>query len=488
MNVCLGRSLCVLLFVAFAIAHGAAWATSAGAGEFTAETTPHNPLRSSPQPRAAAKEVERVTATPPASRSGTAEETEPERVRSTDSAPSPTQKQTSVRRVSYERPGRYQRQGNRRPRLGFMPRHRRMSYQQESDDQQQPAETPEMPLESAEPIQPMERPEEMRFDDLPAEGEFMTPEAADQFMGPGTGPDCMGPHACGEMACDCGECTGYGCGCCRRCCFPYLWLDKIELFSGMQGFTAPLNRGETGSFGFHYGGNWAAPVPGFLNQPFGGQIGYRGVSSNYSGASFSEDTRNQSFITAGLFRRVDWGLQGGIVVDILAEDWYYDTLELTQLRSELSWVFPQWHELGFRFTGGTKNNDVESLLLSHGQSRSVIETYEPTDLFTLFYRRRFEEIGGGYGRLYAGFTGHGEGLIGTDFKLPLTDSLALQSGFTYLIPKDGSRQNAHLQEAWNVGLTLVWYPGTRKAYGNDYFRPLFNVADNGSFIVRPSAD
>ena len=29
-------------------------------------------------------------------------------------------------------------------------------------------------------------------------------------------------------------------------------------------------------------------------------------------------------------------------------------------------------------------------------------------------------------------------------------------------------------------------PGRRKAVGNDYFRPLFDVADNSVFIPRPS--
>jgi hypothetical protein len=218
------------------------------------------------------------------------------------------------------------------------------------------------------------------------------------------------------------------------------------------------------------------------------QVGYRGISSNYSGASFSEDSRNQGFITAGLFRRVDWGLQGGVVVDFLSDDWYYDTLELTQLRGELSWVYPQCHELGFWFSAGSKNNDVQSVVLVDGQPQTLIETYEPTDLMAFFYRRRFEEIGGGYGRLFAGFTGSSEGLIGADFKLPLTPSLALQSEFTYLVPKDGNNRVAHLQEAWNVGITLIWYPGCRKATGIDYFRPLLDVADNGNFIVRPLAD
>ncbi len=170
---------------------------------------------------------------------------------------------------------------------------------------------------------------------------------------------------------------------------------------------------------------------------------------------------------------------------MLSDEWYYDKLELTQLRGEVSWVYPQCHELGFWFSSGLKTNSVESALLVNGTRQGVIEEYEPTDLMAFFYRRRFDEIGGGYGRVFAGFTGSSEGLIGADFKLPLTASLALQSEFTYLIPKDGNNRIAHLEEAWNVGITLIWYPGCRKAVGVDYFRPLFDVADNGDFIVRP---
>ncbi len=201
------------------------------------------------------------------------------------------------------------------------------------------------------------------------------------------GPDCCGTPA---VTTDCG-----GCGTCSGCLIPcpIVALDNIELFAGTQAFSGPLNLGETASFGFHYGLNWGVPAPCMPNQPIGMQLGYRGVSSNFSGASFTEDSRNQSFITAGLFRRVDWGLQGGVVVDILSDKWYYDDLSLTQLRGELSWVFPQCHELGAFFTAGTKTNDMASTLWVDGQQRTVIEEYEPTDLMAFFYRRRFEARG-----------------------------------------------------------------------------------------------
>lgn len=486
MKVCFGSSLSVLLVLTSAMSLGSILPRAVHAGESTAENVPTNPLRASAKRAAVTDAGTSGAVGHGANESGQLDRNDADRVQFSGSADSKPKAHASLRPVSYNRRADY---GARaaRPRLGVTPRHRRAAYQEAPTEA--PAEPPEMSEELGETIVPMERQRGSgEFDQLPAEGEYMGPSPGGDFMGAGPGPECMGAGECGPAACDCGECTGCGCGCCRGCILPCLGLDQIELFAGVQGFTAPLNRGETGSFGFHYGGNWSVPVPWLLSRPIGAQLGYRGTSSNYSGASFSEDTRNQNFITAGLFRRVDWGLQGGVVVDILSEDWYYDTLELTQLRGELSWVFPQCNELGFRFTASTKNNDVESLMMVNGQSQSLIETYEATDLLTMFYRRRFPEAGGGHGRLLAGFTGHGEGLVGTDFNFPLTNKLALRSGFTYLIPKDGSSQNAHRQEAWNIGITLVWYPGRRQARGNDYFRPLFNVADNGSFIVRPLTD
>lgn len=294
--------------------------------------------------------------------------------------------------------------------------------------------------------------------------------------------DCGTACGCDGAAVDCG-----GCGTCTGCLVPcpVVAFDNIELFAGTQSFSGPLNRGETGSFGFHYGVNWGLPVPCMPNQPFGFQVGYRGVSANYSGASFTDDSRSQTFLTGGLFRRVDWGLQGGIVLDMLSDQWYYNDLTLTQLRGELSWVFPACHELGFLFTAGTKTSSATSSHLINGRRLSLVEDYEATDLFAGFYRRRFEAVGNGYGRVFAGFTGNSGGLVGADFSLPLTESWELRTGFTYLIPQDGNSRVAYLEEAWNVALTMVWYPGQRKAVGTDYFRPLFDVADNGIFIPRP---
>jgi hypothetical protein len=293
----------------------------------------------------------------------------------------------------------------------------------------------------------------------------------------------MMPSDCDAAGADCGSCGG--CGSCNACLIPCptVALNFFEFFAGANGFTNAPNLGSTGSFGFYYGLNWAAPVPCFPNQPIGMQIGARATATNLSGAPFTDASRDQVFITAGLFRRVDWGFQGGVVVDYMHEDWYYNA-SAVQIRGELSWVYPQCHELGFWFTGSTRAATVEDVEFVLDDTDDGAEaTVEPIDLFAFFYRRRFENMCGGYGRFYAGFTGKSDGLIGADVKLPLTDSWALETGFTYLIPSDGDQRIAHRQEAWNVAVGLVWYPGQRGATENDYFRPLFNVADNGSFML-----
>jgi hypothetical protein len=289
---------------------------------------------------------------------------------------------------------------------------------------------------------------------------------------------------CGAPVADCTDCGG--CGSCNGCLIPCptLAFDNFEFFAGANGFTNASNLGSTGSFGFYYGLNWAVPVPCIPNQAIGMQLGARGTSTNLSGASFTDASRDQVFITGGLFRRVDWGFQGGVVVDYLHEDWFYEASSV-QIRGELSWVYPQCHELGFWFTASTKQTTVENIDIDFDFDDIDLAavTVEPVDLFAFFYRRRFEHMCGGYGRFYAGFTGQSDGLIGADLKVPLIDNWAVESGFTYLIPKDGDQRIAHREEAWNVFVGLVWYPGLRKATGNDYFRPLFNVADNGTFML-----
>jgi len=272
-------------------------------------------------------------------------------------------------------------------------------------------------------------------------------------------------------------------GTCSDCCLvPCCTISpgNLEVFAGVEGFTGPTNRGGSASFGFNEGVNWAFPITSF--NCLGGQVGVRATHSSLSGAEFTNEIRNQAFVTGGLFRRVDVGLQGGLVVDYLSEDWYRDA-DVVQLRGELSWVTGGVRDFGCWFTAGTASAQEPS-----PDNAAVIETWESTDLYAFFFRERIGACLDGEARLYVGFSGQSDGLLGADVRLPLADQWALETGFVYLVPKQGKGRVAnmgianvgHPQESWNLGINLVWYPGRDR---DPYYRPLFSVADNGSFML-----
>ena len=307
-------------------------------------------------------------------------------------------------------------------------------------------------------------------EEIVAEGEIVY-EHEDAILG--MGGDCCGGGGCGE--------------CCIRPCS--LW-DNMEILTGVHGFTNAANRGQTGSFGFHYGMNWGIPI---FNGALGAQVGILGTNSNFSGTSFTPDERQQTFVTTGVFRRADGGLQYGVVLDYLHEDWYFNT-DLTQIRGEMSWKFACCHELGFWMAAQSKSETQESRIIQNdGQSvangvltLTVLETWEATDLYAFFYRRQLDSCGAEY-KLSAGFSGSGDGLLAGEIRLPFSPGLALQAGATYVIPEESQSfgPNSEVEnEVWNVGISLVWYPGCNsRRSGQSYYRPLFNVADNGTFIV-----
>jgi len=294
------------------------------------------------------------------------------------------------------------------------------------------------------------------------------PYCANGLCGPG------GPNGCGQWRCG-------------AICLPIARppLNNFEIFGGVQGFTGPANRGGSGSFGFHEGFNWGLPIGGCL----AGQVGTRWTQSNLDGNYLTPDTRHQNFITAGLFRRVDWGLQGGVVFDYFHDDWDYRA-DLGQLRGELSWLDGCRNEFGFWFTAGM--NDAEDLTMrlpvfTASQGSIVCITgqadLEVNDIYAFFYRRHFAR--GGDGRLFGGFTGEGQGLVGGDIELPINPRWSLQSNFLYVTSGDDTAVDpGFTRESWNVGISLVFTPCLRDPCGPNYCRPLFRVADNGSFITR----
>lgn len=305
------------------------------------------------------------------------------------------------------------------------------------------------------------------------------PDIQLSLAAPGYGDPGCGGGGCGGDTCgDCGDC---GSLCIPMCCLPVPCISfrHLSFEAGVLGFRGPMNgtlnsAGMDGSFGFHYGLNWGLPAPLLSQYGVGLQLGAGVNHSNMSG-SFTPnlDRRNQAFATFGAFRRVEWGLQGGVVMDYYREDWYLRT-DMWQFRAELSWIHPCNHEFGVLIAGNLQN-DTDELTRT---------PWRTTDYYTLFYRKRFDPCGGAEGRIMAGGTGESDGLLGLDLHLPLNDCWALETGATYLIPTEGRTVAGVINESWNVAFTFVWYPnGRARVAKRTCFEPLFGVANPGNLMV-----
>lgn len=326
---------------------------------------------------------------------------------------------------------------------------------------------------------------------LQAQPEPVTPEPAGKESGELVKPEdgiviegdvVYGSSLAETIGCD----GGIGCGklgiCADGCLIPCPRIDwqKWEIFTGVSGFTGPANRGGHGSFGFNEGFNWTSSLDRIGCGYMTAQAGFRAVQSGLSGSEFTEEDRKQTFVTLGLFRRADWGLQGGAVVDYMHDDWYYD-MDLLQVRAELSWMYPSGHEFGFWMAADA----------DHARTRSRVgvpfpttttEEWRSTDLYAFFFRCTSCETGA-VGRIFGGFTGNKDGLIGADLTVPFATEWAIDAEFTYLIPEEGSGPIGSSEEGWNVGLYLVYYPGCKTAYDKNYNKPLFDTGGNGNFFV-----
>lgn len=303
-------------------------------------------------------------------------------------------------------------------------------------------------------------------------------------------------HSCQSDECEeCGSCESRVCGipALEPEWFgpPWAWpwwyggplatlLSRSEFFVGVHSFKSEPDRARNANFGFHEGFNAGGP----LGDPWGigWQFGFRAAHSDFAGSRidyYDPGSRNQFFLTTGLFhRKVDCGLQWGVVFDYLHDN-FYGSADLQQLRSEMSWKTPCGHEFGFSGAFMTGDDRYDYGTRTQPQPRDV----EPRDLYTFFYRRSWSC--GGEWRIFGGFSGHGQGLFGVDLLLPAGEAFAVETGFAYLTPKTGTSLEALTEESWAVTVTLVWYPvrGNSCALA-DPFRPLLPVADNRSLIQR----
>lgn len=276
------------------------------------------------------------------------------------------------------------------------------------------------------------------------------------------------------------------------CCQPFGWLldwSRGDLWLGTTSFTGASGflgspAGEpaqvAGNFGFQEGFNFGTRLPGVLSGQLGSQLGMRFTQTQLDGTNVGDDSRTQAFVTAGLFRRVDYGLQGGLVVDYLHDDWVYRT-DLLQLRGELSFLLTPCHDIGFRFSDSQQTDDTQARL--RGQVAPVDIRLAALDTYRFFYRTRFGASAAGVAELHAGFSEESAAILGAHLRAPLQNQVGIELDATYLMPPNESA-TPYTQDAWNMSIALVWSPGRCFGRDRDYYRPLFDVADNGNFLTR----
>lgn len=286
------------------------------------------------------------------------------------------------------------------------------------------------------------------------------------------GCDDHGCSSCGDS--ECGGCVN---GCLIAC--PTFTLRNAEFNFGVNGFKGPPNRGEDGSFGFYEGVNLGVRLPCMPSDLIAGQFGATAVQSNFGGAPFTDENREQLFLTGGIFRRVDYGFQAGIVYDYLQDGWY-SKRKMGQVRGLFSWVYEGGNEFGVQYQIAVENDTSFSLV----NGIPVLEDWKPIDVYSLFYRHTFDECSGANARILGGFTADSAAFVGSDFWVPICENWAINGGFSYLMPEDNQIVAGNVNESWNVGWGLTWYPGGLSSYRGKYHRPMFDVANNGSFFVQ----
>jgi hypothetical protein len=271
-------------------------------------------------------------------------------------------------------------------------------------------------------------------------------------------------------------------------------LDNLTIFGATTGFKAGQLDGNFGdNFGFTEGLNWSAPVS-VQYCTLSAQLGFRAVHSNLKGNFAHEigltekNRRTQYFVTAGLFKRsLSSPIQAGVAFDHF-EDNFYGKINLTQIRLEFS--FRTFSNLEYGFFGGfglesdsSTSIDIRENYLRYGTlANNYRYKIQAQKYYTLFVRKYFAI--GNLAEFRIGATEHGNVLIGANGEFPINDRVSLNGSFAAMIPNG---KNGWNHETWDLSAgIIIYFRGGAMTKSCNENRPMFDVAQNGSFLTRIS--
>ena len=286
-------------------------------------------------------------------------------------------------------------------------------------------------------------------------------------------------------------CGGDAAGSCRMGTGPYFsgpipitfgmgLFDNLTLFAETTAFKTELNDG-AGSYGLGQGINWSLPVT-----PQGtvtAQYGVRAVQ----GDIFSQSARHQTFMTAGLFKRFTMSsIQGGVAVDWLHDHSVFGTVNLRQMRCELSVRSARNGEYGFiggfdAFRDRPTTRQIDHLAFDRGLG--VLGTVDVQDYYLIFFRKHLNT--GGQVEFRCGATERGDFIMNMFGEAAISDRLAVNGGFSMLAPSGGRSERGNYRESWSMSLGVVLYfRGGAMSRPANLYRPMFDVAGNTSLFTR----
>jgi hypothetical protein len=268
-------------------------------------------------------------------------------------------------------------------------------------------------------------------------------------------------------------------------------LDNLTIFGAATGFKAgQLDRTFGDNFGFTEGLNWSAPVS-VQYCTLSTQLGFRAVHSNINGNFANQigiaekNHRTQYFITAGLFKRtLTSPFQAGIAFDHF-EDNMYGKITLTQLRVELS--IRTFSNLEYGFIGGfglesdsNSRINYRENLLNNTLANNYRYKIKSQKYYTLFARKYFGV--GNLAEFRIGASEYGNVFMSASGEFPISDRVAVNGSMSTMIPGGSGGWN---RENWDlsVGIVIYFRGGAMTKTCNEN-RPMFDVAQNGSFLTR----
>jgi hypothetical protein len=264
-------------------------------------------------------------------------------------------------------------------------------------------------------------------------------------------------------------------------------FSTIEAFKGPEDLIVP-----NGNFGMRFGGN--AGIPLAAQYGVGIQLGASEELTDFNGAFSStgildtptSDVRQQTFVTVGLFQRLelhDHVIMWGFTHDWLNDD-YYTTLHFAQWRVKLGVEVNPCNELGI-WAAMPDHGDSAPISLGQGQPFTTLD-YRTLAQGSLYWKHTWYNMA--TTTTWVGLAQEpGIVVIGSDARLPIAKRLNLIGSFNAILPR-ATGSNGQFDELWNVSLGIELVPGGVRHCPEYRFSPVLPVADNGNMAVRVLAN